>query len=119
MVLGFLSIRQWLKSVHSPQPLPNGEETKYRQAPEDIKRTCSKLANFMILFAQSEIQILNGLFCPRDRHEKRPIHVVSLVHDLCTGAFRQKQAQDQANKEPFAVAHIYRWTKCLPSWICG
>ena len=58
------------------------------------------------LDAQYEIQILNGLYCPRDRHEKRPIHVVSLVHDLCTGAFRQKQAQDQANKEPFAVAHI-------------
>ena len=66
-MLGFLSIWKWSKSVHSPQPLPNGEETLYRKAPEDIKRTHSKLANFMILhflpsllFTQSEIQILNG-----------------------------------------------------------
>ena len=36
------------KSVHSPWPLPNGEETKYHQAPDDIKRACSKY--FMILF---------------------------------------------------------------------
>ena len=49
-------------------------------------------SKIILLDAQAEIQILNGLYCPRDRHEKRPIHVVSLVHDLCTGAFRQKQA---------------------------
>ena len=65
-----------------------------------------KFTFFIHVDTHYEIQILNGLYCPRDRHEKRPIHVVSLVHDLCTGAFRQKQAQDQANKEPFAVAHI-------------